>query len=64
MKLRYFYPLLGFIVLTVVIGYGFVIPNSCIAGVNQLSIGFASTILGASLTYFLGIRAVSRPPKT
>jgi hypothetical protein len=64
MKFRHFYPLIGFILPTVVIGYGFIIPNSCIAGVNQLSLGFASTIAGASLTYFFGIRAVLRPPKS
>lgn len=57
MKLRHLYPLVGFVVPTVVIGYGFVIPRSCIAGVNQLTIGFAGTIVGACLTYVLGVRA-------
>jgi len=32
MKLRYLLPLVGFVVPTVVIGYGIVIPRSCIAG--------------------------------
>jgi hypothetical protein len=64
MKLRHFYPLIGFILPTLIVGYGFVIPNSCIAGLNQLSLGFASTVAGACLTYFFGIRAVLRPPKT
>ena len=64
MKLRHFYPLIGFVVPTVVIGYGFVIPRSCIAGVNPLSVGFASTIAGACLTYFFGPRAVLRGPNT
>jgi ABC-type Fe3+ transport system permease subunit len=50
-------PLLGFVVPTVVIGYGFVIPRSCIAGVNELTIGFATTIVGACFTYVLGVRA-------
>lgn len=56
---RHFLPLAGFVVLTVVIGYGFVIPRSCIAGWNELTIGFAATVLGACLTYFAGIRLVA-----
>jgi SAM-dependent methyltransferase len=35
-----------------------VIPRSCIAGVNELTIGFGTTILGAVLTYIAGQRAV------
>jgi hypothetical protein len=49
-------PLLGFVVPTLVMGYGFVIPRSCIAGFNALTIGFATTIVGASITYVLGVR--------
>jgi ABC-type Fe3+ transport system permease subunit len=56
MKVRYLGPLLGFVVPTVVIGFGFVIPRSCIAGVNQLTIGFATTIVGACVTYWMGVR--------
>ncbi len=37
MKLRHWTPLLGFVLPTLIIGYGFVIPRSCIAGVNQLT---------------------------
>ena len=59
-KLRYFVPLIGFVVPTVGIGYGLVIPRSCIAGVNELTVGFATTIIGACVTYVLGIRAVFR----
>jgi hypothetical protein len=65
MKLSYLYPLIGFVVPSVLIGYGFVIPRSCIAGVNDLTVGFAATVLGASVTYFLGLRSVLhdlRPP--
>src|SRR6187431_875679 len=67
MNIRHYLPLVGFVVPTVVIGYGFVIPRSCIAGVNELSIGFGTTILGAVLTYFAGQRAVrpnvcTKPP--
>jgi len=65
MKFSYLYPLVGFVVPTLLIGYGFVIPRSCIAGINDLTIGFAATVVGASVTYFLGLRAVLhdlRPP--
>ena len=60
MKLRHCLPLVGFIAPTLVIGYGFVIPRSCIAGVNELTLGFATTILGACLTYVAGIRSALR----
>ncbi len=43
MKARHYIPLVGFVVPTIVIGYGVVIPRSCIAGVNELTIGFAAT---------------------
>lgn len=57
-SVRPYLPLLGFVVPTVVVGYGFVIPRSCIAGVNELTIGFGTTIIGAALTYVAGQRAV------
>jgi ABC-type Fe3+ transport system permease subunit len=57
-KARYFIPLLGFAVPSLLIGFGFVIPGSCIEGVNNLTVGFAATIIGASVTYWLGILAV------
>jgi SAM-dependent methyltransferase len=50
--------LIGFVVPTVVVGYGVVIPRSCIAGMNELTIGFGTTILGAMFTYLAGQRAV------
>jgi hypothetical protein len=50
----------GFVVPTIVIGYGVVIPRSCIAGINELTIGFTTTVLGACVTYVLGLRAVLR----
>ena len=58
MKLRYFVPLLGFVVPTLVIGFGFVIPRSPIAGVNSLTIGFLMSVVGACVTYWFGIRSV------
>jgi hypothetical protein len=59
-KLRYFLPLIGFVAPTLGVGFGYVIPHSCIAGVNDLTIGFASSVLGACVTYWLGVRAVIR----
>ena len=60
MKMRYFYPLLGFVIPTLAIGFGVVIPRSCNAGVNDLTIGFATTVIGACATYFFGVRTVSQ----
>jgi hypothetical protein len=40
MKLSYLYPLFGFILPTVIAGYGFMIPKSCIAGINDLTTGY------------------------
>ena len=55
-RLRHFIPLVGFVVPTVVIGYGVVIPRSCIAGWNELTVGFGATVVGACLTYLAGLR--------
>ena len=61
MKLRYFYPLLfGFVLPRLLIAYGVVIPRSYIAGINEQSIGFGTTLLGVCLAYLAGIRAVLR----
>lgn len=60
-QIRPYLPLLGFVLPTAVIGYGFVIPRSCIAGVNELSVGFGTTILGAVFAYVAGQRAVAPP---
>jgi hypothetical protein len=54
------WPLIAFVVPTLVIGFGLVIPRSCIAGINELTIGFVVTISGACLTYWLGIGAARR----
>jgi hypothetical protein len=59
-KLRYLYPLVGFVVPTVIIGYGFVIPRSCIAGINDLTIGFTVTVISACITYWIGLRNALR----
>ncbi len=60
---RQFAPLAGFVVPTLLIGYGVVIPRSCIAGFNELSVGFATTVAGACLTYWVGLRSVIRGGK-
>jgi hypothetical protein len=57
MRWRHVAPLLGFVLPSVAIGYGFVIPRSCIAGVNEMTVGFATTILGACITYLVGVRS-------
>lgn len=58
---RPYLPLFGFVLPTTIIGFGVVIPRSCIAGVNGLTVGFGTTILGAILAYLAGQR-VARPP--
>jgi ABC-type Fe3+ transport system permease subunit len=55
--MKHWVPLIGFVVPSLVIGYGFMIPRSCIAGVNDLSIGFGATIAAACVTYVLGVRS-------
>jgi SAM-dependent methyltransferase len=67
-RVRPYLPLLGFVLPTVIVGYGIVIPRSCIAGVNELTVGFGTTLLGAVFTYVAGQRAMiareacSKPP--
>lgn len=61
MNLRHFVPLIGFAVPTLLIGYGIVIPRSCIAGFNELSVGFGTTVLGACFAYLAGIRVALNP---
>ena len=56
MKLSHFYPLAGFVVPTIIIAYGYVIPHSCIAGWNAQSVGFGTTILSACAAYWTGVR--------
>lgn len=49
-------PLILHLVPTLGIGYFIVIPQSCIAGVNELTIGFAAANLGFVLSYIAGVR--------
>jgi hypothetical protein len=60
MTWKHFLPLIGFVLPTAAIGFGVVIPRSCIAGINELTIGFASTIVAACVTYVLGLRQALR----
>ena len=47
-------PLLSVIVPNVVVGYGLVIPGSCIAGLNELTVGYAASIAGYIPAYAAG----------
>ena len=51
----HFVPLVGFLVPSAVIAYGFVLPRAGFSGVNELSIGFASSLVGAAVTYVIGV---------
>lgn len=62
MKLKYLGPLFAFALPTLLMGYGVVIPNSPIAGINFLTIGFGTTILGACFAYLAGIQIVIKDP--
>ncbi len=60
LQARHFVPLVGFLIPTLLIGYGVVLPRSCAAGVNELSLGFASTLVGVVVTYVIGMVAAVR----
>ena len=53
-------PLVFHLTPTLAIGYLVVIPKSCIAGVNELTIGFAAANLGFVLSYLAGIRLAAK----
>jgi hypothetical protein len=57
---HHFVPLVGFLVPTAAIGYGIVLPRSCAAGVNELTVGFATTLAGAAVTYVVGVLTALR----
>ncbi len=56
MKTRYWIPLGSFLLPTMIISYGFVFPRNHVASINELTLGFALTLLSASATYIVGIR--------
>jgi hypothetical protein len=53
-------PLAMHVIPTLIIGFGFVIPGSPIAGVNQYTVGFAASILGFIPIYVAGLRISAR----
>lgn len=53
-------PLAIHLVPTLGIGYLVVIPQSCIVGVNELTVGFGAANLGFVLTYIGGIRLAQK----
>ena len=52
--------LLSHLVPAVVIGFGFVIPGSCIAGINQHTLGFISSLVGFIPTFYFGVYLARR----
>jgi ABC-type Fe3+ transport system permease subunit len=60
LRARDLIPLVAYVIPTVVIGYGWVMPRNGAGGVNELSVGFASAIAGACVTYVIGVRAARR----
>jgi hypothetical protein len=56
----HFVPLAGFLVPSVAIGYGIVLPRAGLSGINELTIGYASTLVGAAITYVVGILVALR----
>jgi hypothetical protein len=60
MKPHYFLPLAAHVVGTLAIGFGAVIPGSCIAGVNALTVGFLGSIVSTVVAYWVGIRLAVR----
>jgi hypothetical protein len=56
----HFVPLAGFVFPSAIIGYGFVLPRAGFTGANELTIGFATTLLGAIATYVVGVVMVAR----
>ncbi len=56
LKLKLYWPLIAFVLPSAIIGYCYIIPGSCIAGINSYTIGYAATLVGACLTYWSGLR--------
>jgi flagellar biosynthesis protein FliQ len=52
--------LMSHVLPTVIIGFGFVIPGSCIAGINDHTLGFIASIVGFVVTYTFGVVAAWR----
>lgn len=59
-RFHHLVPLILFVVPSLVIGYGFVLPRNQVSVLSEMSLGFAGTVLGASITYLVGIRIALR----
>ena len=53
-------PLAGFVVPNLVIGYGVVLPRAGLGGINEITVGFAAALVGACITYLMGVRLALR----
>ena len=60
LRARHFLPLLAYLLSSIVIGYGIVLPRHGGAGVNALTMGFAASLVGASLAYIRGVAVAAR----
>ena len=56
-------PLVAHVLSTLAIAYGVVIPRSCIAGLNELTIGFGASVVGTCIAYVAGVHAANRGPR-
>ena len=54
-QVKLYLPLVFHLIPTLGIGYLVVIPQSCIAGINELTIGFGAANIGFVLSYIGGI---------
>ena len=52
--------LLSHLVPTIIIGFGFVIPGSCIDGINPYTLGFISSLVGFIPTFYFGVYLARR----
>ena len=57
---RHFVPLVGFLAPSAFIAYAVVLPRAGFSGVNELSVGFTSSLVGATITYVIGVMMALR----
>jgi hypothetical protein len=57
---RHFLPLVGFLAPAAGIAYGIVLPRNGATGLNELTVGFAATLLGAAVAYVVGVVMAGR----